>query len=435
MKTTGKKNIRLPSNLLLFAFLASFIFLAGCGGGGGSSSSPAPSGGGGTTPAPSSGGTCTAVAVALSDQVQNPVPLLPPKNDGKADNNGVLVELPGVSDSGAASASGDLVLGVGTEPDNTYAPSSVTVFPLDSYGDFITVLNGRTYTDSFTDTGSNGFFFPQVSRNNPPICSDYPSWYCPQTPFTNTATLEGSTGKPSLSATFTIENFDALTSGSNKVFPNIGGPNSTFDWGLPFYFNKNVFIGISGQSSNLGTGPYFASGLYNGSQQGAENLLQVSVSGPVPGLTPYNNEPLVSIKVCTPGTNSCQTIDGILLDTGSYGLRIFKQALSVSLTPETVQGGQLAECQQYADGTADWGPVELADVTLGGEPAVTVPVQVIDSTFTGSSKCQGTLDTSPSNDGYNGILGVGSFQQDCPACTDLKNQNQLTQWPYWSCTQ
>lgn len=370
--------------------------------------------------------------MSLSNQVQNPVPLLP------ADNNGILVELPGVSDSGTASLSGSLVLGIGTESNNKVAPSSVTVFPLDSSGNFITVFNNHIYSDSFTDTGSNGLFFPQVTRNNPPICADNLSWYCPPTLFTNTATQEGANGSPQQNVTFTIENFDSLTSGSNNIFPDIGGPNSTFDWGLPFYLGQNIFMGIDGESSNLGTGPYFASQAYSLTvSPGQLNLLPINVSGPVSGLNPYYNEPLVSVTVCTPGTNSCQTIDGILLDTGSYGLRIFKQALSVSLTPETTsQGGQLAECQQYADGTADWGPVELADVTLGGEPAVkNVPVQVIDSTFMGSSNCQGTLDASPQSDGYNGILGVGPFKQDCPACTNLKNQSQLTQWPYWSCSQ
>ncbi|MDA8088309.1 MAG: DUF3443 family protein [Nitrospiraceae bacterium] len=427
MKTRGTKSIGLLSVALLL------FFLAGCGGGGGgSSSSPASNG---TPSSSSSTGTCTAVAVSLSGQVQNPVPLLP------TDNNGTLVELPGVSNDGASSASGSLVLGIGTESNNQ--PSSVTAaIPLNSRGDFTTVLNGLPPLDSFIDTGSNGLFFPQVSKNNPPICSaPLSSWYCPQTPFTNTATQEG--GSASVNVTFTIENFETLTSSGNKmVFPDIGGQmNSAFDWGLPFYLGRNVFMGIEGKSSNLGdNGLYFASGVYNGSQPSGANVMPISVSGSVPGLATYNNEPMVSITVCAPGTSACQTINGILLDTGSYGLRIFKQALNgLSLPPEKTSGGQLAECQPYVDLTADWGPVELADVKLGGEPAVTsLPIQVIDATFPGYTNCNGgsSLDTSPSIDGYNGILGVGPFQQDCGSlCTNVKNSNQVSQWPYWSCSQ
>src|ERR1035441_6993159 len=59
----------------------------------------------------------------------------------------------------------------------------------------------------------------------------------------------------------------------------------------------------------------------------SSNVLAITVNDPS-----YPNKPTVSVTVCTPGTANCQTIDNILLDTGSYGLRIFKQTLqNVSL--------------------------------------------------------------------------------------------------------
>jgi hypothetical protein len=33
---------------------------------------------------------------------------------------------------------------------------------------------------------------------------------------------------------------------------------SSFDWGLPFFYGRRVFIGIDGQASSLGTGPFYA---------------------------------------------------------------------------------------------------------------------------------------------------------------------------------
>ena len=144
----------------------------------------------------------------------------------------------------------------------------------------------------------------------------------------------------------------------------------------------------------------------------------------------YFNKPCVSVTVCNPDGSNCQVINDILLDTGSYGLRIFKQALSnVSLTQVTVASGALAECVEYADGTSDWGPVQMAAVVLGNEPAVQVPIQVIDSTFGTRSRGCRQADTSAVNAGFTGILGVGLFAQDCgDTCTSSTNNGN-----YYSC--
>lgn len=145
----------------------------------------------------------------------------------------------------------------------------------------------------------------------------------------------------------------------------------------------------------------------------AVNIMNVTVNGSLCSAGSYPNKPCVSVTICSPGTATCQTINDILLDTGSYGLRLFKQVVTVQLTQTSVGGNLLAECVQYVDNSADWGPVYLADVVLGGEPAVTVPIQVIDAAFgTVPSSC-GTPDSSPSVAGFNGILGLGLFSEDC----------------------
>lgn len=148
-----------------------------------------------------------------------------------------------------------------------------------------------------------------------------------------------------------------------------------------------------------------------------DNVLAVTVNGSACGSDPYVNEPCVSVKVCVPGTTTCQIVGGLLLDTGSFGLRIFKQALPFTLPAVAAPGGgNLAECVKYADLSADWGPVVGADVYLANEPAVRVPIQVIDATYgTVPATCQGA-ETGPAH--FNGILGVGVFIEDCasPTC-------------------
>ena len=58
-----------------------------------------------------------------------------------------------------------------------------------------------------------------------------------------------------------------------------------------------------------------------------DNVMAVSVAGVHCGGSPYVNEPCVEVTVCEPGTSTCATVDNVLLDTGSYGLRLFAQAL------------------------------------------------------------------------------------------------------------
>lgn len=198
------------------------------------------------------GATCYGTTVPASNQVQNPVALLP------VDNNGVIVQLPSIPASGATSASGYLVLGIGTQSNNM--PSAVTTYSADAVsGNFITIFSGSTYT-GFIDTGSNALFFPPPSNSTLPDCAAPDSdWYCPSVTLSLTATNEGTTGIPSGVVEFQIGNFDALITSSNNVFPDIGGNSvGAFDWGLPFHFGRNVYIGIEGKASSLGSGPYWA---------------------------------------------------------------------------------------------------------------------------------------------------------------------------------
>jgi len=199
-----------------------------------------------------SGSTCSGTAVSLNSQVQNPAALLP------ADNTGLIVQLPSVALGGETSASGSVVLGIGTQSDNE--PAGATMYPLDQDGEFTTTFNNATYS-SFVDTGSNALYF-SASKLLPACTGSNSEWYCPSTTTSLSAVLTGATGSPSSTVDFEIGNFAGLTQSSNMVFDDVGGTvgnmGSFFDWGLPFYFGRNVFIGFEGKTSSLGAGPYFA---------------------------------------------------------------------------------------------------------------------------------------------------------------------------------
>ena len=128
------------------------------------------------------------------------------------------------------------------------------------------------------------------------------------------------------------------------------------------------------------------------------------------------NTPYVSVNVCEPGTTKCQTINNVLLDTGSTGLRIFSSNLgSLQLTNQTSGNAPILECASFISGVT-WGPVKLADVKLGLESAESISIQVVNDPLYSSvpSYCSNGLPTlqSASSLRANGILGVGLFVAD-----------------------
>jgi len=139
-----------------------------------------------------------------------------------------------------------------------------------------------------------------------------------------------------------------------------------------------------------------------------------------------------SVTICVPGsTTQCQTIDGLQVDTGSSGLRIVASAVTIPLTQQKDSSGNpIAECEEFADGET-WGPVQIADVTIAGEKAASLPIQVIGSTAANvasvpqSCSNLGIINDDVNSLEANGILGVGNFIQDCgPSCAQPPNSGQ-----------
>jgi len=159
-----------------------------------------------------------------------------------------------------------------------------------------------------------------------------------------------------------------------------------------------------------------------GGSSSSSNVLAITVNtGPDAG--PPNNSPSIntafaSVTVCVPGsTSNCDSINDVLVDTGSSGLRILASALTISLPQQTGAGGNpVVECLPFVDGFT-WGPVQNADVTIAGEHAQNLPIQVIGSSkfpsIPGSCSSNGPAENDLKTLGANGILGVGLFAQDC----------------------
>jgi hypothetical protein len=204
-----------------------------------------------------SGSGCTGTTVPVSNQVQNPVSHLP------QDNNGLLFQLPAVPPIGAGSVTGSMILGIGTQPNNIPSPVP-TVFPTTINGEFNTVYNGTLFNQSnggaFLDSGSNAYFIPNINPTVLPLCAGSADWYCPPTFTTVVPRNIGITGAPTLDTPISVGNFVFLFSTGNRVFNDIAGTSTFgFDFGLPFFLGRNVYVGFDGKTSpTLGTGPFVA---------------------------------------------------------------------------------------------------------------------------------------------------------------------------------
>ncbi len=206
-------------------------------------------------PSPTS---CTDSYADVSQQVANPVGYFP------VDNNGVIVELPSISSGGALNVAGALVFGIGTEDNN--ALGSATVFgasPDD--GSITTDFNGSSLTDSVLDSGSNGFFFNDSSINPCSSSNNGTYFYCPSSTLALSASIASYDGGTASTVAFSVANADDL-SGSDTAFNDLAGnlgsgfegQGGVFDWGLSFYFGRNVFTAIDGENTPAGEGPYYA---------------------------------------------------------------------------------------------------------------------------------------------------------------------------------
>lgn len=138
------------------------------------------------------------------------------------------------------------------------------------------------------------------------------------------------------------------------------------------------------------------------------NVVPLTVRMPHSGF----NRMVVSVTLCDPGTDHCATIDNVMVDTGSTGLRLESSAIPPDLNLPaftTTDGKPLAECLRFVHDDA-WGPLYRTDMRIGGLTAKNLPVQVIaDDLRPRPAECP----MSTAKPTSNGTLGIGPHLLDC----------------------
>jgi hypothetical protein len=195
-------------------------------------------------------GSCTSTRVPLDTQIMNPVA------EFTTDNNGTIIRLPALQPGGQASATGELVFGIGTQQNNGL-PSSANIIPLDSNGFFATAYKGSTFGNGVIDSGSNTTIFRDTA-----IPFDAWGRYTPSTTLSLSAVLKP-TGSAATSATvpFQVANTASLLSGTYAALDNIASYTSVssyFIWGLPFFFGRSLYTALNGSQAGSQSGPFVA---------------------------------------------------------------------------------------------------------------------------------------------------------------------------------
>lgn len=196
----------------------------------------------------STNANCMPTTIAVTQQLQNPVSFF------ASDNNGVILTLPSAAAS-SPGLNGTLTFGIGTQSNNSLMNAQIyAVDPSD--GTFNTTYNGTLYGSSFIDAGSSGYYF---TDDTIPLCSDQPAFYCPPSALPLSATIQGTNGTMAAIA-FSVDNADADFATNDPVLPNLAGPAgsgmNTFDWGLPFFYGRSVYVAFEASNAAGVAGPW-----------------------------------------------------------------------------------------------------------------------------------------------------------------------------------
>jgi len=187
------------------------------------------------------------------------------------DSNGWMLQIPEAPPlDGSPKLIGTFTLGVGTRPNNM-PPKDINSFPLKNSMSIPVQFQGKNYF-AILDTGGVTWSFPTSLIDNTgapvPLCSEDPSYYCPQASL-STHAIVGAAGGSQADVQITIVNPKMLSGsaqGLNVIFNDIGKigpvlPNGLtyFNMGAPFFMGRTVYQVFYGESvPALGIGPLVA---------------------------------------------------------------------------------------------------------------------------------------------------------------------------------
>jgi hypothetical protein len=216
-----------------------------------------------------SSGCATIIARAANDtapfeQLPNPVAAL------AVDNNGLILSLPTAAATGSPSVTGTMFFGIGTQTNNGLGAATIIATTNSSNpagaGFVSATYKGRVLSQSYLDSGSNALY---VVDSSIPTCkaTGFTGYYCPTQPLSLSASLQAANGA-TLSAPFEIYNAQTLFSTDDAALPTLGAnPDllsslspyaDSFDFGLPFFFGRNIYVAFEGRNAAGTAGPYFA---------------------------------------------------------------------------------------------------------------------------------------------------------------------------------
>jgi hypothetical protein len=230
----------------------------------------------------SSASSCPSPA-GTTTQVSNPVASFLSVGNNLPDNNGIMLTMSQVAATGAASATGTLTFGIGTQSDNALSSSAQAyAIGVISYNSIRAAYpaGSNTTCPVFVESGQGlNYFLDAATVSAAPAGAGIVNCpapdnvlYCPTSVVSLPFTAEDGKGDSAASSISVGNGISLLSSsvsqgGSNTAFSNLTGGAATMpkppaiDYvvlGMPFFYGKTVYVGIAGKALPTGLPSYDA---------------------------------------------------------------------------------------------------------------------------------------------------------------------------------